>query len=69
MKPKRKTTMRNPFVVWVREVWARPLQVHARDAKEAIAKVADGGGEETDQLTEYSHVLPPESWTAEEKKT
>ena len=60
--PKLKT-----FIVTKREVWHQPVRVEAFNMTRAIEIAANGGGENMDDLFEYSHDLGSEHYTAEEE--
>ena len=54
------------FMVDVREVWTRGVEIEADDIEDAISKVADGEGKHNPDYFDYSHELDPENWTAAE---
>ena len=56
------------FVVAIREVHVQLVEVDAASREDAITKVAAGGGTEIDDTQEFSHRLPPDTWTAYEDK-
>lgn len=49
-KPKNKT-----YLVYVREVWVRGVQIDAVSEEEAREKIMEGQGEDLDSF-EYSHI-------------
>lgn len=54
------------FKVVVREVHTQEYTVEAENKEAAIKVVLDGGGKIDESAFEYSHTLPPNTWTAEE---
>jgi len=57
------------FIVGVREVWVRSIEVEAQDESKAKDVVReDCYGEEVEVDFEYSHILDSALWTVEEKE-
>lgn len=54
------------FTVFVREVHVQEIKVEAKDAEDAMQRVARGEGDAVDNSLEYSHTLDRDTWTAEE---
>ena len=50
----------------VREVWVQAYDVDADSKEEAIKKIAEGDGNVVEWELDYSHMLDPETWEAEE---
>lgn len=53
------------YCVLVREVHVNPKQVTASSEADALKQVSNGEGHDLDNGLEYSHTLPPETWTVE----
>ena len=51
------------FIVTIRECHTQDVLVEAVDAVEARLKVMDGDGQMLNDTLEYSHTLPPDTWT------
>ena len=54
------------YVVGVREVWTHMLEVEAESSKDALKKVQQGKGKDTEDTLTYSHTLDKEQWTVNE---
>jgi hypothetical protein len=54
------------FIVSIREVYVRGVEIEAKDELEAKLRVEEGKGEYLDDLIEYSHTLNLGTWTVEE---
>jgi hypothetical protein len=54
------------FIVTRKEVWDQGVRIEAKDEEEAIAKVANGEGDDVEALFEYSRTLDPDTWNVEE---
>jgi hypothetical protein len=55
------------FMVTVKEVYTREIEVEAESKEEAIEKANDVIEEGEDEINlEYSHTLDTDEWTAEE---
>lgn len=50
------------YYVHRREVWIQTVEIAADTEEDALRRVVDGEGENTD-LFEYSHTCPSEGWT------
>jgi len=55
------------YTVLRREVWVQPVMIDAESPEEARTRVSNGAGEELENHLEYSHVLPVENWSVEDK--
>ena len=53
------------FIVGVREVHVQPVQVEAKDYKDAVRKIENGEGVCLEDRFSYSHTLDSEYWTDE----
>ncbi len=53
------------YCVLVREVHIQVKHVAAFSEDDAITRVSNGEGHDIDNGLEYSHTLPPETWTVE----
>lgn len=56
------------YIVTVYEVHVQEHEVKAKDAEEAKAIVAEGGGEQIDGSFEFSHTQDTDTWRVTEKK-
>lgn len=51
------------YYVDVREIHIQTVEIEADSPEQAITRVAEGDGSYLDGRLEYSHTLPPDTWT------
>ena len=54
------------YIVRRYERWIQGVWINAESKEEAIRLVAEGEGEDDQDLFEYSDTLDPDNWTADE---